>query len=113
MNEYADVTGIVEATSFETLCLWEKWHQQKGYTWTESTRGPLITIGQIDSRPICIAPLIHVVNGRKIMFLETTSQVVDWAMIEDWLTKNVPSACTTNGKYLNIVSAQNFHTLVH
>lgn len=113
LERYKDVTAIVEVTSYEALCLWEKWHQQKGYTWEESRSGPLITVGHINERPVCIAPLVHVVNGKHIMFLEATSALVDWNMIEDWLRENVPSACTNNGTYLNKENAQNFHNLVH
>lgn len=110
-NNYEDVVGIVEATSFESLCLWEKWHQQKGYTWIESRSGPLITVGYVsDGRPVCIAPLIHVVNGKKLMFVETTSLVVDWDMIDEWLYENVPNA--RKGKFLNKETAKNFHCLV-
>lgn len=121
LERYKDVTAIVEVTSYETLCLWEKWHQQRGYTWEESRSGPLITVGYINNtdsppRPVCIAPLVHIVNGRSIMFLEATSAVVDWDMIETWLRENVPSACTRKGGgnlHLNKETAQNFHCLVH
>ena len=113
IERYKDVTGIVEVTSYESFMLWKQWHQQKDYTWKESLSGPLITVGYIDGRPVCIAPLVHVVNGRSIMFVEATSELVDWKMIEDWLVENVPSACTRNGKYLNKENAQNFHCLVH
>lgn len=116
LERYKDVTVIVEATSYETLCLWEKWHQQKGYTWIQDMSGPLITVGWIQDRPVCIAPLVHIVNGRHIMFVEATSTLVDWDMIEYWLKENVPNACTRKGGgnlHLNKENAQNFHCLVH
>jgi len=111
VERYKDVTAIVEATSYESMCLWEKWHQQKGHTWIQSTGGPLITVGYINERPVCIAPMVHTVNGRQIMFLEATSELVDWKMIEDWLFKNVINA--RNGTTVNKVDAQNFHNIVH
>ena len=114
LERYKDVTAIVEVTSYETSCLWEKWHQQKGYTWVQDMSGPLITVGWIQDRPVYIAPLVHIVNGRHIMFVETTSSLVDWDMIEYWLKENVPCARTRHeGKYLNKETAQNFHNLVH
>ncbi|MNY45814.1 hypothetical protein D3C86_1809450 [compost metagenome] len=72
----------------------------------------MITVGMIDGRPVCIAPLVHVVNGRKLMFVEATSQLVDWKLIDDWLYTNVPNA-RRNGLYINKVSANNFHNVVH
>lgn len=110
-ERYKDVTAIVEVTSYESLCLWQYWHQKKGYTWIESNHGPIITVGSIENRPVCIAPMIHVVNGRHIMFLEATSILVDWKMIEDWLFDNVVNA--RNGTTVNKVDAQNFHCIVH
>lgn len=113
---YKDVTAIVEVTRYEVLCLWEKWHDQKGYTWVSSTGGPLITVGHINDRPICIAPIVQIVNGKHIMFLETTSTLVDWDMIEEWLKENCPNASTRKGGgnlHLNKENANNFHCLVH
>lgn len=111
MNDYSDVVGIVESTSFESMCLWEKWHQQRGHTWVASTSGPLITVGYLDGKPVGIAPLVHEVNGKKIMFVEPTSLVVDWGMIDDWLRENVPNA--RKGDFLNKQRAMNFHCLIH
>ena len=113
VERYANVESIVEVTSFETLCLWEKWHQQKGYTWIQDMSGPLITVGSIGTRPVCIAPLVHVVNGRNIMFVEVTSNVVDYSMIYEWLYENVPSARIDGTVLVNVVDAQNFHNVVH
>lgn len=113
IERYAGVESVVEVTSYEALILWEKWHQQKGYSWIEDNSGPLITVGSIGTRPVCIAPLVHVVNGRKIMFVEATSILVDWCMIHEWLHDNVPTARIPGTELIKCANAQNFHTLVH
>ena len=110
MSEYPDVVGIVEVTNYESLCLWQEYHQKLGYTWEESRSGPIITVGHIDSHPVAIAPLVHVVNGKKILFVEATSVVVSWKLIDDWLYENCPKA--RNGTYLNKRDAMNFFSLI-
>lgn len=111
---YKNVYGIVEANSFETLELWKYWHQEKGYSWVQNNSGWLVKVGEvIKDKEVWISPLAHIVNGRKILFVDATSSVVDWNMIEEYLKENVPSAVTRNGIYLNKEGAMNFHCLVH
>lgn len=109
---YRDVFGIVEANSFETLELWKYWHQEKGYTWVQNNSGWLVHVGDLADKEVWISPLAHIVNGKKILFVDATSSVIDWDMIEDYLKKNVPSAIKDNG-YLRKENAMNFHCLVH
>lgn len=111
MNNYEGVIGIVEVTSYETMCLWKEYHEEKGYTWVQQTSSSLVTVGEFGDMPVCIAPLVHIVDGKKIMFLEVTSIVVHWHMIEEWLKKSVPSAVNEKG-YLNKHDAMNFHNLI-
>ncbi len=111
---YKDVHGIVEANSFESLELWKYWHQEKGYTWVQNNHGWLVKVGEIiKGKEVWISPVAHIVNGRKILFVDATSSVVDWNMIEEYLKENVPSAVTRNKIYLNKENAMNFHCLVH
>lgn len=72
----------------------------------------VVKVGQIGDKEVWISPLAHIVNGRKILFVDATSSLVDWNMIEEYLKKNVPSAVKENG-YLNKQNAMNFHCLVH
>lgn len=107
---YKDVYGIVEATNYESLCLWKEWHKERGYSWEQNNAGWLVEVEQ--GSGVWISPLAHVVNGRKILFVEATSSKVDWDMIEAYLKANIPSALKDNG-YLNKDNAMNFHCLVH
>ncbi len=109
--DFTDVVGVVEATRYEELRLYEKYHIEKGYSWEQQRSGQLVTVGRLLDRPICIAPMVHTINGKRILFVEATSALVDWQMIEEWLIKNLPSSAF-NGKYLNMTNACNFHNLV-
>lgn len=109
---YKDVYGIVEATSFEALTLWQYYHQEKGYSWIQNNSGWLECIGKLADREVWISPLAHIVNSKKILFVEATSSVVDWDMIEDYLKEHVPSAIRENG-FLRKENAINFHNLIY
>lgn len=111
-SEYQGVVGVVEVTGYESFKLWEEFHKNRGVSWEEQRSGPLITVGKLDKRPVCIAPLVHTVNGKKIMFLEATSVLVDWNMIEKWLRINLPESAF-NGTQLNKVDPINFASLIY
>lgn len=60
-----------------------------GWDYKQDTGGPLITIGHIDGRPICIAPLIHEINSVRVLYVEATSALVDWTMIDSWVAARI------------------------
>jgi hypothetical protein len=51
---YDGVVGLVEANSFEVMCLWEKYHKQNGYSWDENKCGVFIRVGSFHDMPINI-----------------------------------------------------------
>ena len=107
---YTGVIGIVEATNYESLCLWREAMQRKE-SWVTDHSGILETVGRLANRPVCISLLIIEVKGYRILFMEATSQVVDHVMIEDWLKKNIPSTAFNERGYLNKTDAMNFNNL--
>lgn len=113
MKEFLkDVVGVVEATSYESMCLWREYHQTQKKTWIQGRGGYLPTIGQLDGRPVVLSLLVNTVDSRPILFLEVTSQVVDHKMVEEWLKLHLPaSALKDGGKYINKVNAMNFHNV--
>jgi hypothetical protein len=113
MKEFLkDVVGVVEATSYEKLCLWSEWTTEKKKSWIQGSSGYLPTIGKLDGRPIVLSLLIHIVDGYPILFMEPTSQVIDHKMVEDWLKLHLPkTAFQSNGEYVNKVDAMNFHNV--
>ncbi len=116
MNDYQryldGIVGVVEATSFEKTCLWRDVVERKGGTWSSSNGGRMFTVGFVDQRPVCVSFIDATINGHKIMFIEATSQVVDWVMIDNWLKEHLPATALKNdGKHINKVDAGNFHNV--
>lgn len=108
---FAGVVGIVEATSYEQYALWKEYHDKEGYNWSSRREGgPLVTVGKIEDRPICIALERATICGHLIVFLDATSELVDWRMIDRWLTDNLPQSAF-DGKYVNKVDAMNFNNV--
>lgn len=110
-EEYLEgITGVVEANSFENLCLWEK-HQDKK-TWLSSGTGFGATVGHLDGRPVCVSFFKATINGHKILFIDPTSEVVDHKMIQEWLVKNLPrTAFRGESDLINKTDAMNFHNV--
>lgn len=113
MKEFLqDVVGVVEATSYETSCLWREYHEDRKEPWIQGYGGYLQTIGELNGRPVVISLFVNTVRGCPILFMEPTSQVVDHVMINDWLKANLPAkALKGDGKYVNKVDAGNFHNV--
>lgn len=88
--------GVVEANSYETMTLWDKWTNVYGKSWVSHGMGYGVTIGTLDGRPVCISILHALVEGHKILFIDPTSVVVDHDMIKDWIDINLPGLRMTN-----------------
>lgn len=82
------VDGIVEANTFEHLCLWEKFNKE--VTWREARTGLSKTLGKLNGFPIEFSYSIDVINGYNILFWESTSRVVDYDLIKNYLSKHCP-----------------------
>jgi hypothetical protein len=113
MQDFLDgVVGVVEANSYESMCLWQEWHKKRGKTWEQGLGGYLPTIGQLDGRPVVLSLFVHKIDGHHLLFIEPTSQVVDHQMIDAWLKANLPAtAMRPGGEYLNRENAMNFHNV--
>lgn len=83
-------TLIVEATSYEKLCLWQEWHTK--CVWDQILTGILPTIGKLDGRPIVVSLFWARINGKMVLFYEPTSQLVDHLMIDKWFRETFPCA---------------------
>lgn len=104
------VVGVVEANSFESMCLWQRW-QEMGKSWVSTGHGYLATVGHLGDMPVCISILTATVDGEKILFIDPTSQVVDYRMVEEWLKTHVVTALRDDG-YLNRADAMNFSNVL-
>lgn len=99
----AGVVGVVEANRFETMCLWQRHHKELGKPWIDNLSGRGVTVGHVEDMPVFISLRTAVVDGCKLLFIEATSQVVDWRMIDAWLARALPQSA-----YRNKVDAGNF-----
>jgi hypothetical protein len=88
---FEDVVFLVEANSYESHSLWERFHYKphEGYPhikdWKDVSLGHMICIGEIKKRPICVTVHYAIINGKKICFYDGVSALVDNTMINEWL----------------------------
>ena len=120
---FENVAGVVEATNFEHLCLWQKYHKELKHSWVDTREGRFVTVGKVKlvlpgirkhkEFPVCVQMTVDVINGFKILFMEPTSIVVYHEMVEHWLMENLPvTARRHDGEYLNKVDSMNFWNVI-
>lgn len=84
-KDYKSVDVVVQiSSSLEMSALYEI-YMLREWSYKQDMGGPLITIGEWAGRKICVAPLIHVVEGVRVMYVEATSSLIDWDMIDEWI----------------------------
>lgn len=96
VKETAGIVGIVEATSYEKFSLWMQHAKDGQMEWKQGNGGPLITVGTVDGRPVCLALLVDVIDGKKVLFIEATSQLVDWKLIDEYVKTTWPNVSRTD-----------------
>ncbi|MBQ2263221.1 MAG: hypothetical protein II336_17905 [Loktanella sp.] len=102
----ADVVGVVEANSFETMCLWQNY--RGGRNWVSHSSGFGATVGTFGGKPVFISLTTATVDGQKVLFIDPTSEVVSWQIIDAWLDANIPSVAKRADGRVNKVDAMNF-----
>lgn len=106
MNKLDSVVFFVEATSFESFCLWKE-HRT---IWKEDNQGFAQIIGYINedtNMPINVSFQFAEFYGKRIAFYEIVSRFSDSVKVDEWLISNYPLAKT------NRTDAQNFHIALH
>ncbi len=106
------VEYIVEASDNEQFHLWidfssESDRPMKGRTvkWVQENPGFSRQIGQINKRPIVVQGFYVRINGKRVLFYEGCSQLVDHVMIREWIEHHGP---TIDGQLAHC-NAANFH----
>lgn len=106
----------VEATSFERFTLWSRWCAESQEQWKplfekwEQLGGWLVTVGELDDRPVCVSMDWVRMDGHLIMFWKAVSQVVDQLQVEAWFTEHFDRAW--GGGRQSMTDASNFHFAV-
>ncbi len=114
---FEDVFFLVESTSYEQHNLWLDWSRDSIWkrpsptvlevSWKQD-RGYTVEIGRIDKRPICVNISYDYISGKKIMFYDGCSELIDNKMIEEWLKHNF-TRMWDKGTRWSQCNAQNFH----
>jgi hypothetical protein len=79
---------IVEANSYERMTLWERWTDKT--EWQQHLQGRLVTVGTYHRRVVCVTLVWATIRGKAVLFLEATSELVDWKKIDAWLKREFP-----------------------
>ena len=90
------VAGVIPATREEQSYIYSKNKEYGHRTWSDNNSGLGECLGYIDDRPIYITLWTALIDGHKILFVDATSQLVDWAMVDEWIKLNVPDALKTD-----------------
>jgi hypothetical protein len=102
--------GVVEANSYESMALWQT-HTDNGGTWVKTLSCIGVCAGTYGKDRVFISLSSAVVNGKKIIFYEPTSIVVNWALVDKWIESVMPES-TYRNKCLIKASAMNFHAVL-
>ncbi len=105
------VEFIVEANSFEHMCLWKKWHQEGGIDWKDSNSGTGRTIGYLDGRPVFLSLRCADINGLRVLFWFCTSQVADYRLIGEWFKEKCNPTYDNKTRRAKC-NCQNFHDVI-
>lgn len=110
-ERFKDTFFLVEATSFERLCLWNERGEQE--VWEDQSIGYMVQVGTLDRRPVTIQIFWFRIDGRLVGFWDSPSQVVDHKMVEEWLDENCTPAKWDNRTRHARCDAMNFHLCIH
>nr|QBK87364.1 MAG: hypothetical protein LCMAC201_02740 [Marseillevirus LCMAC201] len=90
-NRFTTTEYFIEATSFEQrVLLYQNELLDEKYTVEVENLGIGSTIGYLAKRPVYLNFSWAKINGHRICFYNPTSQVVDWVMTTDFLSKQFP-----------------------
>lgn len=88
-KDYSTVQLVVQInSSYETLNLYNDIKEQ-GWEFIQDTGGPLKFIGSSSGYQCWITPLIHIINGIRVLYIQPTSSFVNWEMVEEWVNNRV------------------------
>lgn len=83
---------FVEADSFSRTALWAR-YSSPALGWVSCSAGVCAQIGKLEGRPVCVQFDWAVINEHVVCFYSATSEVVDWAMIEELISQHDAPKC--------------------
>lgn len=111
VSKFEEVVYTVSADSFACFELWLRYFKEVSprsrriHTWEEINSGFCPTIGICDRRPVNLKLEYAILNGHRILFYESVSQVVDHELVNKFLALNLPGVSNCD--------ATNFHLCLH
>lgn len=88
-KDYSTVDiAVLISSNYETMVMYEAFVDRK-WSYKQDMGGNLITVGTVEGQPVCITPMIHIVQGIRILYVEYTSQVVSFPLIEAWVKAKI------------------------
>ena len=124
---FADTFFVVEATSFEVLCLWREWAKESitalgrephRVEWVQDQLGFTYAVGvdtirhgeTLSVHATHIAGEWFIIEGRRVLFWHPTSKVVSHYHIDDWFERYcTPPKWDGAAKRRAFTDAMNFH----
>lgn len=113
-NALADTDWAVWADDYAQQCLWTEWAEEaresgdtaKRYPWKRDTIGWGPQVGSVSGRPVCVSLRWSTVGGQRVCFVDPTSELVDYKLVEKWLRTLAPKLTDDR-----LVRAENFVTV--
>ena len=84
-QQFAKAVYVVEASRTEQLDLWVA--NNKKETWRQKSEGSWFQIGVYNRQPVCVAFTFAEINGKIVVFYDSTSNIVNWELIRKWIKK--------------------------
>lgn len=103
---FAKTECVVDATHEESFNLWFRWAEFYRVPWEQDTRGWMGQIGTVDKRPIVASVFWNMVGPSRVAFVEMTSQLADYEMMEQWERAVFP-CMSTFGRHANAANFGN------
>lgn len=83
-HRFAATEYVVDATHEESFGLWFRWGEHYRIPWEQDSRGWMRQIGAIGKRPIVVSVFWSRIGRALVAFVEMTSQIADYEMMERW-----------------------------
>lgn len=106
-QRFKETFFLVESSDFERQCLRVEWNAE--VKWEQQSDGCAGQVGILSRRPVVISVFWVKIDDRLVGFWQSTSEVVDYKMIDRWLEKNCRQP---GGGRTARCDAQNFHICV-
>lgn len=107
------VHGAVEVDRYSSFMLWkENQERTQPLPWESSGQGIGDTAGHLAGFPVCVSLFTPVIAGKKILFVEPTSRVVDHDIVRAYLERVLPATARREDGRLRYDDANNFHNVL-